>query len=64
MSQWKTAGKMNPRVVQQLEPTRAMSVEKLGIARTMRAEMNTSSVLSKHCEEREYGIESGRFVSE
>lgn len=45
MSQWKTAGRMKPSMVQQPEPTRAIRVEKLGIATTMRPDTSTNRVL-------------------
>ena len=50
ISQWKTAGRMKPSMVQQPEPTRAMRVEKLGMATAMRPDTRTSRVRRTHCQ--------------
>ena len=44
---------MNPSMVQQPEPTRAMRVEKLGMATTISPDTSTSIVRSTHYQQRE-----------
>jgi len=57
--QWKKPGRMKARKVQQLEPTRAMRVEKSGIASTTRPDTTTRPVRNTHWYQDEGGGKGG-----